>query len=324
MTGAGRSGTSSVAGALSMLGMHLPGPLKAPDELNPRGYFEASWSAAFHARWMKAIPVRTVDTRPHAVDLVMATVDDERRQRLTEWLAEKIAVAPAGRPILIKETRAYLAFPLWRETCRAVGAELKTLTMVRHPAQVVRSRDSAWLAKMSDERRRQREGANVAAWINALLITEEVTQPHTRCFVSYEELITDWRGALGTAAAQLGVGLDHHGASEVDDFLTTDLNRSATGWEGLEVTPTLQAQAERTWEAAQALCLSPTGPGEAALRELRTWYADMYELAVPLAFDDTLVQTIAAKSDFQERLDAKNARIQQLRDRLRSSNHPGN
>ena len=325
VTGAGRSGTSSVTGALSMMGMYLPQPVKAPDELNPRGYFEPSWSAGFHARWMKAIPVRPLDTRPGAVDIVMGTVDDERRGALTEWLAKQVDAAAPGQPILIKETRAYLAFPMWQEACATVGVELKTLTMVRHPAVVVRSRDAAWLGNKSLEHRRQREGANVAAWINGFFITEQVTRGHRRAFVSYEEMLADWRGALGRAGTQLGVdvatGAEHH---PVDDFLTTELNRSAAGWEGLEVADRLREKAEQTWATAESRVASPDDAATTAqIDELRQWYADAYELAVPLAFDDMLAEAAEAKADLQDRLEAKNERIKALRERVRRAEGAG-
>ena len=85
------------------------------------------------------------------------------------------------------------------------GAQLTSLTMLRHPAQVVRSRDTAYLTDMDRHFRRQRETTNVAAWINAAFETERVTRGNPRAFVPYYDLIGDWRAAMTRAGAQLGL-----------------------------------------------------------------------------------------------------------------------
>ena len=59
----------------------------------------------------------------------------------------------------------------WR---REFDAQLTSLTMLRHPAQVVRSRDAAYLTDMDRSFRQKRETTNVAAWINAAFETERV------------------------------------------------------------------------------------------------------------------------------------------------------
>ena len=71
VTGSGRSGTSTVAGALKRLGLHIPQPEVATDERNPRGYYEPLWVAEFHKGLLNPIPVRTIDTRPDAGRIAM-------------------------------------------------------------------------------------------------------------------------------------------------------------------------------------------------------------------------------------------------------------
>ena len=53
VTGAGRSGTSTAAGALHMLGFHLPRPVLHANESNPKGFFESRWPVRFHRRLME-------------------------------------------------------------------------------------------------------------------------------------------------------------------------------------------------------------------------------------------------------------------------------
>src|SRR5690242_12281884 len=70
VSGAGRSGTSTVAGALKMLGLHVPQPEIRPNEANPRGYFEPKWVVEFHKRALAETGVKTNDARPDAWDVV--------------------------------------------------------------------------------------------------------------------------------------------------------------------------------------------------------------------------------------------------------------
>ena len=155
---------------------------------------------------------------------------DEREEELRSWLAAELAPlqGAAEAVVVVKETRAYWVYPLWQRVAEATGAEVSSLTMLRHPTQVVRSRDSAYLADKSDELRRKREVANVAAWMNSIFVTERATRDNPRAFVPYYDLIGDWRAAMTRACGQLGLDPgDLTAPHDVDDFLTTSLNRSS-------------------------------------------------------------------------------------------------
>ncbi len=96
VAGAGRSGTSTVAGALTMLGLHLPEPEVPADETNPRGFYESQWVVDFHKELLNRSPVvRTLDSRPEAPQLAQALPTPADRARLDAWLGEA-ARAPAG------------------------------------------------------------------------------------------------------------------------------------------------------------------------------------------------------------------------------------
>ena len=323
VTGSGRSGTSSVAGTLKRFGFHIPQPEVAPDDNNPRGYYEPLWVADFHKYWLNALPVRTIDTRPTAGELAMADVTPEREGELRSWLADQLAPYNDGTVdddavVVIKETRAYWVYPLWQRVAAATGAEVASLTMLRHPTQVVRSRDSAYLADKSDEVRKRREVANVAAWMNSVFVTERATRDNPRAFVPYYDLIGDWRAAMTRACAQVGVDPgDFTAPHEVDDFLTTSLNRSSDSWDGLEVPADLREQAEATWAAAMVLVESPYD--EAAMAELDRLsevYAAYFAVAASIANDETAMHVVRTRNDFEGRLREKTKRVERQRARI--------
>ena len=315
VTGSGRSGTSSVAGTLKRFGFHIPQPEVETDERNPRGYYEPLWVAEFHKHWLNGISVRTIDSRPHAGDVAMDDVTPEREETLRAWLAAELDTRPDDDVVIIKETRAYWVYPLWQRVVAAVGAELTSLTMLRHPTQVVRSRDSAYLTGQTDALRLQRETTNVAAWMNSVFVTERATRENPRAFVPYYDLIGDWRAAMTRACEQLDVDPgDLTAPHAVDEFISASLNRSSDAWDGLTVPDVVRDLAEQTWVAAQVLVEKPyDAEAMAELDRLQETYAELYTVSAAIASDETAAQVLGARAKYADRLDAKNERLAKLR-----------
>ena len=275
-----------MAGTLKRLGLHVPQPEVEADEKNPRGYYEPLWVTEFHKRVLNPVPVRTIDTRPTALDVAAAAVaDGSAESELREWLADQLD-APQ---VLIKDPRAFWILPVWTKVAADLGADIVTLTMLRHPTEVVRSRDTAYLTEQSPQFRRQRETANVAAWVNAAHLTELATRDVPRAFVAYHDLLADWRSAIGRAGSQLGVDLDvEGGGGSVDDFIDARLNRSAISWDDLAVPPVLQDLGDRAWTAMSTLIEDPSDRN--AIEELgrqRETYTEMFEWSEAIAMNAT-------------------------------------
>jgi hypothetical protein len=317
VTGSGRSGTSSVAGALKRLGLYIPQPEVETDERNPRGYYEPLWVAEFHKWLLNPLPVRTIDSRPNAGRIAKKAVTPKVEDELRTWLRDQLAlVAERGEnQILLKDTRAYWVYDLWQRMAREFGAQLTSLTMLRHPAQVVRSRDAAYLTEMDRSFRRQRETTNVAAWINAAFETERVTRGNPRAFVPYYDLIGDWRAAMTRAGAQLGLAFnDMSGHHPVDDFIDADLNRSRPAWDGLEVAPALIDLADRSWDAMNALVETPDDPDAMKRTDaLGHEYVEMYESAAAIALDETTAQVAKVRRKLKKQLAEAEAEIERLK-----------
>jgi hypothetical protein len=313
VTGSGRSGTSSVAGALKRLGLYIPQPEVATDERNPRGYYEPLWVAEFHKWLLNPIPVRTIDSRPNAGRIAKKHVTPTVEQQLRDWLREQLETGE--QQILLKDTRAYWVYDLWQRMAEELGARLTSLTMLRHPAQVVRSRDAAYLSEMDRHFRRRRETTNVAAWINAAFETERVTRGNPRAFVPYYDLIGDWRAAMTRAGDQLGLRFNDMSAHHpVDDFIDAGLNRSKADWDGLEVAPNLVDLADRSWDAMNVLVATP-GDDTATKRidALRHEYVDLYEASAAIALDETTAQVAKVRKKLKARLAEAEAEIARLK-----------
>jgi hypothetical protein len=312
-TGSGRSGTSTVAGTLKRLGLHVPQPEMPADETNPRGFYEPQWVVEFHKRLLNSIPARTNDARPRAAEQIReAAAAPEVREELTTWLAEQVAEVGPGGQLAIKDPRTFWVNELWSDVADELDIDLSFLTMLRHPAQVVQSRETHYLTNQTDEFRRTRQTANLAGWVNAAYETEVATRSRPRAFVRYTDLLADWRGAMIQAAAQTGItynadltSTDHH---PVDDFIDVKLNRAQITWDEVDTIPELQEQATASWDACDVLVDSPYDEGAiATLAEMHERYVVLHQYAEAIALDHTNVSVAQERRAVQAKLRAAHA-----------------
>jgi len=285
VTGSGRSGTSSLAGSLLKLGLHVPTPLLPAKEINPKGFFETAWVVHFHNDLLREAIVRSSDGSPRAQERVDSVLADGRAaDELATWLS-----AQAEPRLVVKDNQACWFLDLWREVSRECGLDLRLLTSLRHPAEVVGSRDLVWGEGRDDEERRLRETANVAAWLNGVLLTEHAGRTLPRAFTSYVGLLDDWRSTLGVAFQQLGVditlpppGTPH----ELDEWLDADLQHSRLTWQDIRVPEPLQELAAETWDQVNALRDHPQDPAATAtLDGLREEWVELFGQSAAIATD---------------------------------------
>jgi len=318
VAGSGRSGTSTVSGALQRLGFHVPQPEVPADETNPRGFYEPQWVVEFHKRLLRSIPVRTIDARPVAVGETEALArDPELTGELTRWLTEH----RDHENLLIKDPRTFWFHQLWRQAANDLGMEMVFLTMLRHPVEVARSRDSAYLSGRDPDERRARETANVAAWCQAVLVTESSTRRDRRGFVRHADLMTDWRAAVSGFREQTGAPLEDPygsgaGAAAVDSFIDHSLYRSRSTWSDVRVHQPLQDLAEEVWRSVNVLVDEPgDAKASASLDALRQDYAELYRSAVDLTLDNTVAAVARERRRLKEQRLAKERQVSELRRR---------
>jgi hypothetical protein len=250
VTGAGRSGTSTIAGTLHHLGLHVPLPVVKPNESNPMGFFESTWPLWFHRRLMDKAFVEQTDGRPEAQELMAAAVTPEIRDELRTWLAEVGADEPQ---LVVKDPRSSWVPWLWKETAGELGIEVGYLTMIRHPAEVLGSRTTYY----RDYRPHMDDWGfsvmNLCGWINGNLVVERQTRGDARVLLRYYDLIEDWRACLARTRDAFGLtlnddlGTDHRHA--VDDFIDPSLRRHEPSWEEWDMPPELVEIGEVVFDA---------------------------------------------------------------------------
>ena len=283
VTGSMRSGTSSLAGSLKQLGWHVPQPEVPASERNAKGHFEPRWVIEFHKRLLRDALVRPSDGSPRAAGRVAALLEDTVEAELRDWLA-----AQAEPRIVVKDPHAAWLLPLWRTAAAAAGRDLKVLTALRHPAEVVGSQDITWgQGRRTEAERRVKETSNTAAWTNLALVTEAGSRDADRAFIRYHDLLADWRGALGAVSEQLGLALPLDEDHGLDDFLDPGMRRSQLTWADIVVPDWLRALAEDSWQQLGALVRDPADPAVVErLAAARAAYDARYAEAVAVSLDE--------------------------------------
>lgn len=281
VAGSGRSGTSLFTGILQRLGYTVPHPEVPADDTNPRGFAESQWVVDFHSRLLRDARVQVADARPVAWTLTAkagleATVEAE----LHAWLAGQFAQADH---LVVKDPRISWFLPVWRRCAEDLGAAPRFVTMLRHPAAVVGSKQR-WYGGW------QGEVGRTAGWLNQTLYTERATRDSQRLFVRYDDLLSDWTSVVDHVGATLGLDPVRRASPPamrlVHEFVDRGLSRSPADWGNLTVPEPLRAAADEAWMLLCRLTGESEGDEDAVnerLDELRGTYAMMYAEAEAIA-----------------------------------------
>lgn len=283
VAGAGRSGTSTMAGLMQILGLHVPQPEVAADETNPKGFGEPAWAVEHHDRLLKEAGVQVSDARPDAwFETGRVSIREKERITTAEWLESHLRVSSE---LVVKDPRLSWFLSLWRVAAVRTGATPVFATMLRPPAEVVGSKQTYYKNRLGS--------AHLAAsWLNMLLHTERATRSgggeaggsaSARVFVRYADLLDDWTRTCMHAGETLGLQHVLHARSEqIRDghrFVDPSLRRVTQSLEDLALPKRLHDLTAETWSELNKLA-DPDGDTPAvhtALDQLRESYVELYE-----------------------------------------------
>lgn len=206
-----RSGTSAMARVLSLCGADLPGTVIGPADDNPTGYWEP--------RDMVVVSDALLSLQGSAWDDPFAGIEPPTWEQAPEdlrgqgeaFLAQAFSTS---RRIVLKDPRASVLLPFWRSAVEGAEATALAVIMVRHPlevAQSLKARDGAPLER------------GLSLWLAYMLAAERDTRDMTRVFVSYDQLLQDWRTTIGRIEAAGARGLGRLAdAAAIDAYLNRD------------------------------------------------------------------------------------------------------
>jgi hypothetical protein len=273
VAGSGRSGTSLFAGIMKRLGYTVPEPEVPADETNPRGFAESQWVVDFHSRLLRRAGVQTADARPSAwAQTARVGLEPDAVAELRDRLARERA-----DHLIVKDPRISWFAPLWRRCAGELGATPRFVTMLRHPAEVIDSKQRWYGGRQGDISR-------VAGWLNQTLFTERATRESRRVFVRYDDLLLDWTRAVGHAAEALDLEPVRNASPQamrtVHEFVDVGLRRSQGNWDRLALPEELRALCDDVWEL-----IAGQDPDDVPdrLDALRAAYTELYAGAEALA-----------------------------------------
>lgn len=220
--GAHRSGTSSLAGTLACLGAALPQNLMPPSPENVKGYFEPSDIVGLHDLLFARVgtawdDIAAFPAKWYASPDFQAFVDD-----LSESFRANYGDAPLA---VLKDPRINRLIPLWEAVFQQIDAVPKVVIITRNPLEVARSLQA---------RDRLPLQIGLLIWLRNQLDAEQATRHLRRVFVSYDDLMQDWRAAVSRIEGGLDLTLPGQGAlahEKVDGFLDASLRHHRAGIE---------------------------------------------------------------------------------------------
>jgi len=219
VTGMHRSGTSCVTRIANLTGLAIGTDLlpRRPD--NPEGFWEHAELSRLNDEILAALGTSWDALAPLPPGWWQKPELDEAKQALRDVLRRDFADEP---DLVVKDPRLCLLVPLWREVLSDLGLSVDFLIVIRDVRAVVASlRERNFFSPWQSE----------LLWLRYNLCVEYETRDDRRALVHYEELIRDWRAALGKVAGTIALALpdpDSERAQAIDDFVSPALDHSAT------------------------------------------------------------------------------------------------
>lgn len=290
-----RTGTSALSGVLHKLGAAAPANLQWGDKNNERGYWESQRLVQLNDRILQAGGSSWNDWRQF----------DERGldpAQLAAFEAEMLQAIHAeygtAPLIAIKDPRMCRLVPLWLRVLDRLGFDVRFVLTIRNPLETA-------LSLLARDQIPVEEG--LLLWLRHTLDAAHFSRGRARCFVSFTELLDNWRATTERIATQLQVAwpVDARAAGgAVEQFLSRELRHHAYAPQDI----TLHAGAvDWAIEAYDLLaCLSaapaPAPQQPAALEDLRVRFEEGMRAFTPLVLDrDVHLQQMAARIETIER-----------------------
>ncbi len=214
VAGSHRSGTSALAGTLSLLGVDLGSDLLPPNAGNERGYWEHAGIVEVHDRLLASLSSLWDQWLPLPEGWQQSAAARRAHRALVEILRRDFDDSALFG---VKDPRLCRLLPLWAGVLREIDRRPLIVMVNRHPVEVAGSlerRDG-----LAAER-------GFLLWLDHLLAAESGSRGSPRLLVSYAELLADWRRVVEKiqVAGSIRWPLSPEQAGTgIDDFLAPSL-----------------------------------------------------------------------------------------------------
>lgn len=209
-----RSGTSAMAGVLSHMGCDLPRDLMPPTDANPKGYFESNKAYRLNDDLLKSGGSSWDDPAAFNPAWYESPRFPEYRMRAAGVLREEFGESGF---FVLKDPRMCRLLPFWQRVLADQDIGARYVCIHRHPREVAASvgRREGWP-----------ETVGLVLWLRHVIEAERASRGLPRVFVSYDGLLSDWRGTVTRIGAGLGLAWPLHpdsAAAGIAEFLSGEL-----------------------------------------------------------------------------------------------------
>ena len=223
-----------MAGVLSLLGVELGGRLMNARPDNPKGFWENLDALEINERLLADLDRRWDDPSKMPDDWLQSAPAQQARRAIGALVDAEFS---CSRLWAVKDPRLSRCVEVWTELLLERGIRPTFLLVARHPEEVAAS-----LLRRNDEL----PSTARLLWLRHVIDAEQATRGHARCLITYDSLLTDWRGCLANIERELGVVWPQspgEKAAQIDAFLDSGVRHHAyAGAETSEVLAQLAGQ----------------------------------------------------------------------------------
>jgi len=239
-----RSGTSVLTRTLALCGGDLPKSSRFITDIDRETHWEPELIVRIHDEELLEPAGRLWRDLDGPSNACLES-DEAFRRRLSAAFHEEFA--DCALPVF-KDPRLCRLLPLWLPIFRELDVTPHALILLRNPLEVAASL-----------RARDRMGIRhgLWLWLRHVLDAERHTRAIPRCFVSYEQLLADWRSVINRAANELGLALRPQSKTaeeELDLFVSKDVSRSRVSMEKLLSRADVPSFVKQAYQSAIQAC----------------------------------------------------------------------
>lgn len=255
-----RSGTSALTRVLNFMGSTLPRNTMGAGIGNETGHWEPQRLYEYNERLLSDLGSSWHDWRP----LELTRLTPDQRAKVQREIADIInSEVGDSRLFVVKEPRTCRFADFFIEALENAKIDVRTVLIIRNPLEVIaslRHRDTVWPAQHT-------EADAALLWLTHVVEAERATRDRPRSIVTYECLLSNWKGTLETISVQTEIAFPvrvEDAEPLVAEFLTSGLRHHVRAAGELALDPLLRGWVSEAYEALLALSTSPHFPAATA------------------------------------------------------------
>ena len=213
-------------------------PVEGDNEL---GFWESRTITQAHEKLLESVGLAWTDPDPVPQSWFRSPVAERYEYWLVDLLKDEYGDAPL---FVVKDPRICRLVPLWQKALTRAGAIARFVIPVRNPLEVAAS-----LKARNDLSTDQ----SLLLWLRHVLEVERDTRGSGRAFLSYEDLLRDWRSSVGHLSEWLGIAwprLGHEADARIESFLSPKRRHQRFDTEELEARGDVVSWVKEAYHAA--------------------------------------------------------------------------